>query len=38
MLAFFMVQENIADDKFERFLGLLNVILNLVLDFSGKER
>jgi uncharacterized membrane protein (GlpM family) len=38
ILAFFMVKENIADSKFENFLDVVHVIINLVLEFVGAKK
>ena len=38
IIAFFMIKENIADDKFESFLDVIHVIINLVLEFVGAKK
>ena len=38
IVAFFMLRENIADDKFEIFLDVIHVIINLVLEFVGAKK
>ena len=38
LITFFMNKENIADDKFESFLNVIHVIINLVLEFVGAKK